>query len=219
MRTLITALTLAFALLGASLAIAGPANTCRPVLNIGMTCVGTGSDEWLTTGNGGDTLDGRGGDDRLNARGGGDVAYGGDGADTIHGGTGDDRLYGQAGRDIVLGDETGSGGADLVVGGSGSDRLFGMAGADLVTGDSGNDVVHGGDGVDRMKGGDGADTLDDAARTRQDPDSFSGGGGNDEIYSRDGRRDTVRCGSGRDVAKADRRDKVASDCERVIRIG
>lgn len=64
-----------------------------------------------------------------------------------------------------------------------------------------------------------AETLDDAARSHQDPDTFSGGAGNDEIYSRDGRRDNVKCGPGSDVAKADSRDKIASDCERVIRIG
>jgi Ca2+-binding RTX toxin-like protein len=80
-------------------------------------------------------------------------------------------------------------------------------------------VVHGGDGPDRIQGGPGSDTLDDAARSHQDPDRFSGGDGNDEIYSRDGRRDSVNCGSGRDVAKVDSRDEVASDCERVIRIG
>src|ERR671916_783374 len=106
-----------------TLALAGPPNTCRPVLDVAMTCIGTDRDEWLTTGDGNDTLDGRGGDDRLKAR-----------------------LYGQAGRDVILGDEAGSGGADLVSGGSGSDRVFGMAGTDDVRGDSGNDVVHGGNG-------------------------------------------------------------------------
>ncbi len=86
-------------------------------------------------------------------------------------------------------------------------------------GDSGDDVVHGGDGVDRMEGGDGNDVLDDAARSHADRDRFSGGAGRDEIFSRDGKRDSVKCGPGADVAKVDSRDAVASDCEHVIRLG
>jgi Ca2+-binding RTX toxin-like protein len=70
-----------------------------------------------------------------------------------------------------------------------------------------------------MYGGDGNDTLDDAPRTHHDHDYYNGGSGNDEIFSRDGVRDTIVCGSGDDVAKVDHRDSVAGDCEDVIRIG
>ncbi|MEA2307865.1 MAG: hypothetical protein QOI65_151, partial [Thermoleophilaceae bacterium] len=52
-----------------------------------------------------------------------------------------------------------------------------------------------------------------------DKDTYEGGAGDDEIFSRDGLRDTVKCGSGQDVAKVDSADKVSSDCEQVIRIG
>ena len=94
-----------------------------------------------------------------------------------------------------------------------------MAGNDVLQGGSGNDVLHGGDGVDRMYGGAGNDVLDDAPRTHQDADYYDGGPGNDVIFSRDGERDVVVCGPGHDVAKVDHEDKVAGDCEQVIRQG
>jgi hypothetical protein len=54
-------------------------------------------------------------------------------------------------------------------------------------------------------GGPGADTL-------------SGGKDNDTILARDGRRDVVRCGTGRkDRATVDRGDRVSGDCESVSR--
>jgi hypothetical protein len=43
------------------------------------------------------------------------------------------------------------------------------------------------------------------------------GGGNDTISARDGTRDTIDCGGGRDKVTADRTDKVSSNCERVTR--
>ena len=149
-----------------------------------------------------------------------DVIKGTSGADTLHLLKGDDKGYGRGGNDIILGDETGAGGNDFVSGGAGSDRLFGMAGKDTVNGDSGNDVVHGGDGVDVMNGGAGNDTLDDAPRGGASAgDHFNGGAGNDDIYSRDGKRDYVDCGSGRDIAKVDHKDKVAGNCEKIVKIG
>jgi hypothetical protein len=36
---------------------------------------------------------------------------------------------------------------------------------------------------------------------------------------RDGIRDRVNCGSGRDTVTADRKDKIARNCERVTRRG
>ena len=46
---------------------------------------------------------------------------------------------------------------------------------------------------------------------------LNGGTGNDTLFARDGQRDLVLCGPGRDVAYVDRKDKV-SGCE-VIRRG
>ena len=194
-------------------------NICDAHTSKDQKCVGTEHADSMVTAGGNDHLAGKGGDDRLDSKGGSDTDVGGSGDDRIHGGKGSDELRGGGGQDIELGDETGPGGDDLVVGGKGHDRLFGMAGEDRVIGTDGDDVIHGGDGVDVMKGGPGNDTLDDAPRTHQDRDHFDGNEGNDEIFSRDGLRDTIVCGSGHDIAKADHADKVASDCEQVIRIG
>ena len=46
---------------------------------------------------------------------------------------------------------------------------------------------------------------------------ISGGAGNDTITARDGKRDRISCGSGRDKVTADKRDRVAKNCERVSR--
>ena len=82
--------------------------------------------------------------------------------------------------------------------------LTGRAGADVLRGTSGPDVIAGRGGNDRLYGGKGRDRLD-------------GGAGNDTIYARDGARDVIRCGSGRDRVFADRNDSVARDCESVSR--
>ena len=112
------------------------------------------------------------------------------GADKLDGGAGHDLLYGLGGADLIRG----LAGNDCLVGGDGSDRLFGAGGADRLTAGAGADHLHGGTG---------ADVLD-------------AGSGNDVLRARDGRRETVRCGSGRDRAVVDRRDRV-SGCERVER--
>lgn len=136
-----------------------------------------------------------------------DRRSGGSGSDVVFGLGGGDTLHGRAGRDCLYGDD-------------GSDELYGDAGADRLFGGADGDVLHGGSGADRLDGQDGPDVLRDA----HGRDRFSGGRGNDRIDARDatpgGRRiaDVVRCGPGhRDVALADRRDRVARDCERVRR--
>jgi hypothetical protein len=45
----------------------------------------------------------------------------------------------------------------------------------------------------------------------------SAGAGDDAVNTRGGGRDRVRCGPGRDTALVDRRDRVARDCERLLR--
>jgi Ca2+-binding RTX toxin-like protein len=120
----------------------------------------------------------------------GDVIGGLDGNDRLRGGRGDDCLYGDRGR-------------DRIDGGSGRDRVFGNSGNDRVNGGTGNDRVGGNSGNDRVTGGRGNDVV-------------SGGAGNDAISVRDGRRDRVNCGRGRDRVRADRRDRLRG-CERVRR--
>jgi RTX calcium-binding nonapeptide repeat (4 copies)/Domain of unknown function DUF11 len=89
----------------------------------------------------------------------------------------------------------GTGRADRLRGTSGGDKLYGRAGNDTLTGLAGNDL---------LDGGSGRDVLD-------------AGAGNDTLRARDGQRDIVRCGAGRDLALVDRRDVVARDCENVRR--
>jgi Ca2+-binding RTX toxin-like protein len=120
------------------------------------------------------------------------------GDDKIKGGDGDDCLEGNGGNDSV----NGSRGDDTVSGGSGTDALRGGPGNDTVRGSAGRDTVKGGGGNDRLSGQSGKDRI-------------NGAGGDDRINVRGGGRDKVVCGPGKDRVKADRRDRVARNCERV----
>ena len=80
------------------------------------------------------------------------------------------------------------------------DRLRGTYGDDVINGLAGNDLINGREGDDRLIGGRGKDTL-------------LGGSGNDTILAKDGARDVVNCGPGKDTAKVDRKDRVVG-CER-----
>jgi Ca2+-binding RTX toxin-like protein len=64
--------------------------------------------------------------------------------------------------------------------------------------------VNGSSGNDRISLGSGRDTA-------------LGGSGNDTISARDGFRDAINCGPGRDRVTADRSDRVHRNCERVSR--
>jgi Ca2+-binding RTX toxin-like protein len=101
---------------------------------------------------------------------------------------------------------------DLIRGGKGNDVISGLAGADCLFGQSGNDTLSGGSGKDKLDGGPGKDKLTGGSGK----DTFSGGAGNDTIKSKDGIRETVNCGRGRDKVTADKRDKLVG-CEKVVR--
>ncbi len=105
---------------------------------------------------------------------------------TIVGTPGPDVLVGGPGDDVICG----RGGADRLIGGGGDDILRGGGGNDVLVGGSGDDVLVGGPGRDDLRGGPGADVL----------------------RARDGARDLLRCGPGRDRAESDPRDRVATDC-------
>jgi Ca2+-binding RTX toxin-like protein len=153
-------------------------------------------------------------------------ATGGDGADRLLGGPGAETLYGGNGADIVRG----RGGDDLIFADLGADRVEGGGGDDMISGDpvpgdgyysptvrlsrdvlrggAGNDtiedpggdnLIEGGAGIDELRGGAGRDVV-------------RGGPGRDRISARDGRRDRVDCGSGRDSARIDKKDRVRA-CE------
>jgi Ca2+-binding RTX toxin-like protein len=110
-------------------------------------------------------------------------------------------------------------------------RLSGAGGNDSLTAtDAHGDVVDGGPGDDTLTGGFGNDTLiggpghdqiagDRVARCNELHCDFMDGFGNDTIDARDGEQDSVQCGPGDDTVKADPIDRVADDCEHVLRDG
>lgn len=146
--------------------------------------------EFLTGGPGDDVVRGSGGDDTLE----GDI-----GADTVEGGGGRDHLSG----DPPQGDDYYTArihlSPDVLSGGAGNDVLSDSGGANRMDGGPGNDILVGGSGRDRLSGGPGKDRL-------------FGGSGADDLRARDGRRDRVDCGRGRDRARADAKDAMRN-CE------
>ena len=81
--------------------------------------------------------------------------------------------------------------------------LIGMSTRDVIPGTPGPDVVCGLGGNDRLTGGPDADVLD-------------GGAGADTLNARDGRRDVVRGGPGKDSARVDRGLDRVSGVERLL---
>jgi len=156
----------------------------------GDTVFGLSGDDVVDSLSGDDCVDAGGDDDNIVGGSGNDSLLGGSGADKLDGDSGADRLFGQSAVDIL----NGGTGRDMIAGGDGNDRLSGSSDRDRLFGERGKDVLFGGSG---------SDTLD-------------GGSGGDRIYSADGSRDTVRCGTGFDSVIADRLDRV-SGCERVTR--
>src|SRR3954471_7595436 len=170
---------------------------------------GTAADDRISGTAAGDRLDGLAGADVLNGLGGDDCLLGRAGVDRLNGGNGADSLKGGDGNDTLSG-------------GNGKDKLQGDKGADTLSGGASKDVVAGGSGNDRLSGGDGNDTLsgstgNDRLTGGPGKNTYSGGPGNDKIRARNKRVDTVACGKGVDTVTADRGDKVARDCENVMR--
>jgi Tol biopolymer transport system component len=137
-----------------------------------------------------------------------DLICGTVGRDKIFAGNGSDRVMAGFGHDVVHG----GGDRDWLFGGGGSDYLYGDSGTDRLHGEEGDDVLSGGRGDDQLWGDAGGDFL----RGGPGVDQFYAGYGNDVIDARDGVRDHVYCGEGKDIVKADLRD-VVSDCEVVVR--
>ena len=103
--------------------------------------------------------------------------------------------------------------ADTLSGTARNDTLRGLAGNDLLRGLGGDDTLLGGPGNDRLFGGQGNDRLVGGTGL----DRLYGGDGKDRLETRDGLRDTLDCGAGRDVAIADKLDVIARNCERISR--
>jgi Ca2+-binding RTX toxin-like protein len=115
------------------------------------------------------------------------TVVGGSTGDVIRGTAEADELYGLAGNDRMYG-------------GRGADLIIGSFGNDLLEGGPGGDVLLGGPGQDKLVGGPGRDTL-------------IGGPGNDLIVAKDGARDFVDCGPGRDQIIRDPFDHI-ENCEK-----
>jgi Ca2+-binding RTX toxin-like protein len=112
---------------------------------------------------------------------------------------GPDTLEGAGDGEVILG----FGGDDRIESGDGHDCLIGAGGKDVLRGERGDDRLTGGRGNDTLVGGPGVNAYD-------------AGAGRDSVDARNGQRELVRCGSGRDTARVDRRDRVRG-CERVSR--
>jgi uncharacterized repeat protein (TIGR01451 family) len=145
------------------------------------------------------TISGTSGDDVLAGTPEDDVICGLSGNDRIYGGGGNDVLYGDAGGDVLYGEE----GADRLQGGAGNDRLSGGAGNDTGLGGVGDDRVAGDEGADTLTGGAGRDVL-------------SGGEDDDLLYARDGVRDVVKGGPGKDRARLDPKRDVRRSIEKLL---
>jgi hypothetical protein len=99
----------------------------KPVISPGILTLVT-YDDYLSGGDGNDTVRGNGGNDTCNGNAGNDRVYGDDGNDFLYGDDGTDSVYGGAGNDFSCG-------------GNGDDVLVSIGGgtADSVRGDAGRD--------------------------------------------------------------------------------
>jgi Ca2+-binding RTX toxin-like protein len=161
---------------------------------------GPGSD-WADGGQGADTIDGASGNDLITGETCNAERCDPPESDTLRGGSGDDRIESNRCRTDVYPEECPDGSAsDKLYGQDGNDVLMLKApGHTLADGGAGNDTIYGGPGADTLVGGAGRDVI-------------SAGPGNDKINVKDGERDRVNCGSGRDSVRADRAD-VLTGCE------
>ena len=100
-----------------------------------------------------------------------------------------------------------------LVGDAVANDLDGTASADWICGLGGADVIGGAGGADTLVGGGGGDRITGGGAK----DKVLAGAGGDTVRVKDGNRDTVNCGTGRDLVVVDGRDVVNSNCERVRR--
>jgi hypothetical protein len=146
-------------------------------------------------------------------------------AKDIIGGPRDDQLSGTNNADLIKGNE----GADNIDGKNGEDTISGGKGRDSMRGGRAGDVVGGGPASDMAWGNQGNDTLkadvevknpgpNQAAKTKsaRKPNRLLGGSGNDTFRARNGKRDIIFGGPGRDKAYVDRVDDTEGVEKKVI---
>ncbi|MEQ9335381.1 DUF4347 domain-containing protein [Thalassobaculum sp.] len=127
------------------------------------------------------------GDDTLFGGGAGDTVGGGENQDVVYGNLADDVLYGNQGLDTLYGGQD----ADLAYGGQHADVVYGNRSGDVLYGNLGDDTLYGGQGADLLYGGQGADPLvggiaDDTLQGGIGDDLITGGAGGDLIQVSDG---------------------------------
>jgi hypothetical protein len=147
-----------------------------------------------------DKLNGFDGDDEIRGLASPDFIVGGAGNDVIYAGPGNDKGKGKYYDRNVMGNR----GDDVLYGGAGNDTLGSDVGQDV-----GEDVYYGGDGNDVLVG----QPFGDKG---EGEDVYYGGDGNDALYARDGQRDKLYCGKGKDRYIADKIDHVDSSCQKKL---
>jgi Ca2+-binding RTX toxin-like protein len=126
-----------------------------------------------------------------------DFITGGDGSDSLFGGNDSDQLFGEAGNDFLYGAHgtdgseegadtndalDGGDGYDYLYGGNGNDTLGGGSGSDWLRGQLGDDLVFGGTDINGVEAGDANDTLWGGKGN----DTIYGGYGHDSLIGEDG---------------------------------
>jgi Ca2+-binding RTX toxin-like protein len=166
----------------------------------------SGNDTLFAGGHGGQIADGGSGDDTINGGGweGNATAIGGTGNDVIRfqfGYYGQGDMQGGTGDDIIT--STANGYASTADGGTGDDIIVidgPNRGTAPYTPSDNRFTITAGDGNDSVVAGPQNDTI-------------QAGAGRDFVDVKDGGSDTVSCGDGIDVVRADDTDTIAADCE------
>jgi Ca2+-binding RTX toxin-like protein len=224
-RTLLLLSTMMLALLLAC-GVALAANiTCQ-----GGSCVGTEENDRITGSLLDDQIQALGGRDHVQARPGDDEVYGDAGGDDITGGVGGDYLVGGRGPDEI-GGGPGTPEGDPIFGFActvglayiaGEQHLWGgdpdfsrrADGNDILAAGRDNDFLMGGGGRNDFSGNGGDDCL---YLNGEENERVSGGDGDDIVHTTDLNADDIFCGAGNDTVAADAEDRVAADCEVVLR--
>jgi Ca2+-binding RTX toxin-like protein len=192
-------------------------------------CQGTGLSDVITGTAQRDFILALGGLDVVSARGGNDRVEGDRGSDDISGGAGVDLLNGGAGPDDIDGGPGTPDGEPIITFECGirdldtgidarnqvAQWLIGHAGNDDLDGGRDNDFLEGGPSINDLSGNGGDDCLD--LLFGDENQRASGGDGDDLIFAAYGSGDDVFCGAGHDTVRADEEDRVAANCEDVIR--
>src|SRR5215203_3757178 len=98
----------------------------------------------------------------------------------------------------------------LLLGTDKHDYLNGNDGDDVIRGLGGGDDLYGGDGKDVLYGGPGEDRIAVFGPRGKGEDVIYGGDGNDLLWSKDGQRDKLYGGKGKDMCTFDKLDYVDS---------